>query len=372
MAKNRQSNFELLRIFSMLLIISFHYVYKSGYILTELNFSNILIKFFYFFGELGVNLFVLITGYFQVKGNFSFKKLIKIILEVNFYYILTTIIIDLLLGLPFSFLESKKSLFMMFFAVIFFRYWFVTAYVLLYILSPFINKFITKLSKNDLKKFILTILILWCVIPTFFGFFSNTSESLLFYNRFIWLLIIYIIGAYIRLYSLKIFKSKRNIYFTVIFSVLTMLLSLAIIWKFKMFFTRIGTTDIAYFWHPNTIPMLLLSASIFELFANLKIKSNNFINLISSTTLGIYVLHDGVLSSYLWNVVFKTNINLHTKYFLVHIILATLIIFIGGSIIDLLRQLLEKITINKLLNSKLYGKLENKVKNIFLKICNYI
>ena len=62
LAKNRQTNFELLRIFSMLLIISFHYVYKSGYIVKELTFSNTIINYFYFFGELGVNLFILISG----------------------------------------------------------------------------------------------------------------------------------------------------------------------------------------------------------------------------------------------------------------------------------------------------------------------
>lgn len=372
MAKNRESNFELLRIFSMLLIISFHYVYKSGYIVTELTLSNTIIKFFYFFGELGVNLFILITGYFQVKGNFSLKKLIKIILEVNFYYILSMFINNLLFGLPFTFLESKRSLFLMFFSVIFNRYWFITAYVLLYILSPFINMFMKKLAKKDLKKFILTILILWCIIPTFFGFLSNTSESLLFYNRFIWLLIVYIIGAYIRLYSLELFKSKRNIYISNIITTLIMLLSIVVIWKFKMFFAKVGTTELAYFWHPNTIPMLLLSVGIFEMFANFKIKNNKFINLMASTTLGIYVLHDGILQNYLWNVLFKTNASLNTNYFLVHIILATFIIFIAGSIIDLLRQLLEKITVNKLLNSKLYEKVENKIEKMFLKVCSYI
>ena len=49
MGKNRKSNIELLRIVAILLIISFHYVYKSGYVFPFDNLSckDYLIKIFY-------------------------------------------------------------------------------------------------------------------------------------------------------------------------------------------------------------------------------------------------------------------------------------------------------------------------------------
>lgn len=65
----RKNNIELLRVIAMFLIITFHYVYKSDYIIESLNLSSILIKTFYFFGELGVNLFILITGYLWYRVN---------------------------------------------------------------------------------------------------------------------------------------------------------------------------------------------------------------------------------------------------------------------------------------------------------------
>ena len=71
----RQSNIELLRIVSILLIISFHYVFKSGYVFETLNLNSFIVKVFYLFGEFGTNLFFLITGYFMVDGKFSIKKL---------------------------------------------------------------------------------------------------------------------------------------------------------------------------------------------------------------------------------------------------------------------------------------------------------
>ena len=50
MVKERKSNFELLRIVATLLIISFHYVFNSGYIFYNLNINSLIIKSFYFLG----------------------------------------------------------------------------------------------------------------------------------------------------------------------------------------------------------------------------------------------------------------------------------------------------------------------------------
>ncbi len=63
----RESNLDLLKIISILLIIMFHYAFKSGYDFTNFNINAYVIKVMYYFGELGVNLFVLISGYFMCK-----------------------------------------------------------------------------------------------------------------------------------------------------------------------------------------------------------------------------------------------------------------------------------------------------------------
>ncbi len=67
----RYSNIELLRIVSMLLIISFHYAYKGGFTDDIPLINGYIIKMFWMFGELGVNCFMLITGYFMVEGRFK-------------------------------------------------------------------------------------------------------------------------------------------------------------------------------------------------------------------------------------------------------------------------------------------------------------
>ena len=93
MEKERFSNIELLRIFAMLLIIAFHYAFKGGFVYESLSVNKMIINVLTMFGELGVNLFVLISGYFMINGTFRWKKVISICLQVYFYNWLSLLIL---------------------------------------------------------------------------------------------------------------------------------------------------------------------------------------------------------------------------------------------------------------------------------------
>lgn len=349
MKKLRESNFELLKIISMLMIISFHYVYKSGYEFEVLNFNSFIVKIFWLFGELGVNLFILITGYFMINKNVSAKKLIIIILEVIFYNSLSVICSHYLIQTP---ITMKNILF----PVIYGNYWFISAYIIVYLLSPYINKCILNSSKKEHQKLLTIMIVIWSIIPTFFGIRDNSTETLLFYTRLIWLIIMYVIGAYIKIYDLKIINSKKKsvITTTIIFGII--IASILIIYKYREFFSTIGTTEYAYLWTPNNIFMLLLSVSIFQFFAKLKIRSIRIINTLASTTLGIYMFHDGFLSTFLWQYLFKTKEKLESAYSILYIMGTAFLIFVFGAILDLMRKIIEKYTVNKLLDIGLNKK----------------
>lgn len=72
--KERKSNFEILRILAMVLIISYHFVFHSNYNYGAINAHDFILRTFWLFGEIGVNLFMLISGYFMVHSKFSLKK----------------------------------------------------------------------------------------------------------------------------------------------------------------------------------------------------------------------------------------------------------------------------------------------------------
>lgn len=362
--KTRDTNIELLRIISILLIICFHYVYKSQFEYQVLNIHTLSVKTFWLFGELGVNLFILITGYYLINSKFSFKKFILLVFEVLFYNILLYLIANIINGTP---LDPS-----LIFPIITSKYWFVTAYLLIYILSPFYNILIKSMKKKKYQKFLLIGLLLWSIIPTIFGFIYNTSENVMFYNRFIWLSFMYFVGAYIREYKIKFLTNKKTNILTIGITFFTMILSIIVIYLFKDLFMKIGTTEIAYFWTPNNILMFILSISIFYFFINLKIKNNKIINTVASTTLGIYLLHDGHLTNYLWHHLFHTNTLIYSNYYIFYILSATITIFIIGVLLDLIRQIIEKNTIKKLINLKIWEQLYIKMKIEIINIIDSI
>ena len=72
--KKRDSNLELYRIITMILIVAHHYVVNSGLTdplgpiyQTPLSFPSIFLLLFGAWGKTGINCFVLITGYFMCK-----------------------------------------------------------------------------------------------------------------------------------------------------------------------------------------------------------------------------------------------------------------------------------------------------------------
>ena len=67
--KIRESNIELLRILAMIMIIAHHFACHSNFDfpLTEVTFNRVWIQFMHLGGKIGVDVFVLISGYFLIN-----------------------------------------------------------------------------------------------------------------------------------------------------------------------------------------------------------------------------------------------------------------------------------------------------------------
>lgn len=360
--EQRKSNMELLRIVSIFMIVIFHCAFKSGFSF-EPGFSvnKLIVKCFWMLGELGVNLFMLISGYFMINGRFKWKKLIRLLAEAQFYYWLT-VFISWRVG--FGALPTGRSLFLAFFPVTVDRWWFLTVYILIYIFSPYLNILARAMDETTYRRFLLTALTLYCVIPTFFGFFFNTTESMLYYNRFIWLVIVYFTGAYIWIRGEEKSErfSRKYAVPLAAASAVVLVVSIPVIDRYSGLFGALGTTEPAYFWPPNTIPMLGLSIGIFALFLRLRIPYNPVINTVASATLGVYLLHDGVLAYYIWQTVFQCAAHQESPLLTVRMLAVCAVILAAGTAVDLLRQWLEKHTLGVLLGSDAAGLPSQKAK----------
>lgn len=97
--KQRNYSLDLLRIVAIIMIIIFHVCYK-GLIFENLSgFNKIIVAFLLHFGEIGVNLFMLITGFFLYKSHSSKKtKIIHLIYDIWFYFILNIILCIIIKG----------------------------------------------------------------------------------------------------------------------------------------------------------------------------------------------------------------------------------------------------------------------------------
>lgn len=183
MKSQRNQSLELLRILSILFIISGHIGGRSN-IENFLPFATI--------APHAVNCFVLISGYFLITAKFKFERVLRIIIETIFYTFSITLI--LFLFNKASIEDLCKSIFP--FAPTKFCYWFVNKYIALILLSPFIQKVCTAITKKQYQILLGSLLLLSSTLFIIFPFGE------LFGNGFslIWFITLFITGGYLRLH----------------------------------------------------------------------------------------------------------------------------------------------------------------------------
>ncbi len=353
--KKRLSNFELLRIISIIMIIMHHYSVHGNWInkLPGLLFNNLLIDFFAIGGKIGVICFILITGYFGIESKFSIKKIIKLVLQVLFYTIGCYIIFNII---KFEQIQiGLKVLIKSVLPVTFSMYWFITAYVVLYILSPYINKLVKGMTKQENKRLVVILCILCCIIPTFTSSSLGLGDVTLF-------TFIYIVGAYIRLY-MKDYRLRKTISSCVFIASWFLMFLSQIIFEYLGRFYTVFSEHINYFIGLNSILVLIASISLFALFKELKIESRG-VNIIASTSFGIYLIHENYfVREYIWQILFKNNDYYNSSFLWLHALISITIVYIVGMLIELFRiYVIEKNSLPWIYN--LYDNLEIKIKRI--------
>ena len=134
----RQSNFELLRILAMVIIIAHHFAFHSGFEFPNdrLSINRLWIQFILIGGKIGVNIFILISGYFLVLAKQrKTSKVLKLWGQLFFYSIIIYIVFVVSGEVAFDIKGLIKSLA----PITFCQWWFASTYFVLYLLTPFIN-----------------------------------------------------------------------------------------------------------------------------------------------------------------------------------------------------------------------------------------
>ena len=360
--KRRDAGPELLRIFAMFLIIMSHLAVHGGIKYDSLSVNSAALEMMKT-GDIGVDIFILISGYYSIYSSPKLKKGVMLVAETLFYSVLTCLTIgSLSLGrvsgqhLCYSFIPfiSDKG------------NWFIVIYIIMYALMPFINGGLNNLNKRQFFGLLVLIFTAGTLLPDTFGHVDKLQDYGI--SKLVWFVFMYSLGAYLRLYPVKLAK-KRGLCAVLwvgsaLFAMLFRYFYAVVLYNKNGQFGGIKGLIIYFFSDISRPGFMSVVFSVLSLlvFTSLKIKGNNLLFAVSGSTFGIYLIHDSTwVRRYLWDKIAPVKFLAESDYFIPAALGVILLIFIVCSLIDIIRKnLIEK----PLFKSSLYSKAESLFKKL--------
>lgn len=364
----RNYGIDLLRIVSMLMVVILHVLQHGGLLeATEgFPFKNEVLWFIEILALCAVNCYALISGYVGVFEKFRYSNLIVLWLRVAFYSVLISLLF--VIFMPNTSLNIKGYIVCFIralFPVLFNKYWYFTCYFLLFLFMPILNFALNSISKSIMKISLLTILLFTSVIAPIANVFSDNLFGLGNGYTTIWLMVLYLLGGYIRKYG--VLENVRNVwliiaYFVIAFMVLLSRLMICITTN-----RFLGEIKYEEMW-TSYISITILAESVCLLLLFKRIHFSKFftkvIAFLSPLAFSVYLIHDNpIVREYLIADRFISIAGLNPLLMVLAIFGSVLAIFIICIIIDYFRYLLFKvIKVKQRLNS-----LENRIRKRLIK-----
>lgn len=352
--KNRKSNFELLRIMSMLLIVMGHMA-GQGLDLSEFSVWQKIIATFLCSGlRIAVSFFLMIGLWFMVDSRFSAKRVLKLYGALWFWSVLLTYI------LVFTGHDiSTKDMISCFFPVLRRWMWFVPVYIVLLLLSPFLNKACASLKKRDMK----TLLVLGFFFLSFVSTVSPFMDT--WYCALIWFIFMYFAIYYYKHYLIDRIKGKKRYLILGVAIYIAMVGTRYILAGEEGIFSMASGMITQYLGDYKSIPNLMCAVPVFIYFSKLDIGSNIVINSVSAHTMDVYLIHQTEsFYPFLWKEICKTESWQGSDNALMVFVGVSLAVFAGCSVLGLIRnRLIEPLW----LKSHIFAFIEKKL-NLFYSI----
>ena len=342
--KKRDANIELLRIVAMLMIITLHFNIHSKALL-ELGEPASSVQIFATVLEAiaitGVNVYVLISGYYLSSSKVRLSKVLLLILQVYFYTLLISGAMMFVGAYSVKPEDKLDRALRYLFPISSEHYWFVTAYVIMYVLAPVMNAAVNALKRKQLKAVIIGLLTWFCFIKSIVPVKFGTDR--MGYD-FGWFICLYLIAAYIRKYDIVLFRDVKK-------SALVYLISVVVIAAFSLVFYKINfdTGNFNYYaevpCHYNFFFALTGALGLFSVFRFMRLKENllaDVIRIIAPYTLGVYLLHMHFEIADRWvewieHIIGETPLD-NVLTFFIHLVVSVLIVFFAGIFVDWIRK----------------------------------
>lgn len=312
----RKSNYELLRIISIMLIMMMHSFGKPLDI-----FNEYMVIFVNVIGNVGTTCFIILSGYFGVKCNV--KKLVRLDMMI-ILYCLVGVGADYLLNGSLSMRDLVSAVI----PITSHRYWFLSCYFFLCILSPFLNEYLDKISRERMKRLIFVMLLLFAALPTVFGFDVMQDGGKGLVN----MTLAYMIGRYLGKYGKesRIPKGcgKCGLYLVALFLVNFGLN--AAMYRFT------GSTA-NYYARDNSLFTIAEAVLVFRIFERLSFTSR-VVNWAAANVVAVYVLESVI--SHILRYFFDYTVYAEYAWYVFLVLLVVAITFVAGILIEAVRKFL--------------------------------
>lgn len=327
--KERQSNLELLRIIAMLMIITLHFFRSNRFPIPGT--TNEWIYFVYeSMAICGVNLFVMLTGFFSInQNNIRFRKILEILIMIAFWEFVG-FMLSVAAGMR-SF--QIKELIRAMLPIIFGSRWFIKAYIILLLLLPFINVVLKSISRRSYLSLLAVQLFLFSLWPSFL---PNPPFDDYGYS-FIHFITVYSLMGYLKLHVKKYPPKWACIsgYF----------LCFGIVLINKLL-------GIGYEWAYNSPFVIAEALFLFMLFAQFRVQKK-WINRLAACAFGVYLVHTNAFFNGIgYEKLFHGSeiVNGRPGVLMLCVPVCAVFFYLLGSALESIRMLLFRYTVDPLMN----------------------
>lgn len=328
----RNSNIELCRVMAILLVIVVHSCFSA--LGTPFTYDDCWIPslFIQSFSIIGVNVFVIISGWFSIVPT---KKSIYNLLFICLFWGVLKIAASIWLSCDFSakdlFFVSRSN-------------WFVTTYLLLVCFAPILNKYVEYVTGKVLLK---TIVILF-LFQFWFGWVPAMPQYMAFDNGYSILsfMCLYLLSRYFRVYGdngVLVYLRKYSFIGWLLCSVIIGFSALIVL-RFDLFPQQLMGKIYAY----NNPICVISSFCFFFIFESFQVSSLKLVNWISKSTLSVLLFHTIRYVTYKSDMVFRELAHTESVKNVVAWGGVVLLLYVLGVLTDQLRLMIWNIIVKQL------------------------
>lgn len=274
----RQSNFELLRIVSMVGVLANHTLQCLWNIqMPDITWENTCRMFLMNWAILAVNCFVMISGYFTIR--LSWSGVVRYYLQCVFYMALFAVI-PIIINRSVTPHDITKVVFAASEGD-----WFVRCYFALMLVSPLLNKALEGIQGKQMRLF----LVLMLIVDVYLGYMHQVKEVAPNGFELVNLATIYMIGNFISRTEVRRLPWG--------WMLLGMLVIMTLLHMVKMRFFPIA---VIYSLHYNSPCVLVASVMMFQWARTWKLQSKA-VNWFAGGVFAVYLIHcNHDISPYYW------------------------------------------------------------------------